>query len=217
MKKLFFISIVCVAFHFTSYAQSARLGFNAGVAIANYDSKTGSETTTAKSKTGFTAGILVDVPMGTHFSFQPAVNFVQKGTKDDTTIDGVIYNAQMNVNNIEVPLNFLYNTRGSSGDFFAGLGPSFTYALSGTSKVTGGGNSASTDLHFGSGANDDMKTIDFGANFTAGYCFKGGLLLSANYNAGLSNLLPQASGGDKLSSHYFGIKLGYLLKGSSKK
>jgi hypothetical protein len=217
MKKLFSLSVIVVVSHFIVNAQTVRLGFTAGAAFANYKSKETGQTDNGNSKTGLAAGVLVDIPAGKHFSFQPAVNFVQKGTKEEQTTGGVTEKVTINVNCIEVPLNFLYNARSNNGNFFIGAGPSLAFALSGKGKFDDGSNSLSVDLKFGSDPNDIMKGIDLGANFLTGYCFHNGLFLSVNYNMGLSNLNPAGSNDGTLKSHYFGIKLGYLLNGKGKK
>ena len=214
MKKLFFFLIIILS-HFIGSAQTTRFGFTAGAAFANYHSKINGETDNGNSKTGITAGILADIPAGKHFSFQPAINFVQKGTKDEQTIGGITEKVKLNVNCIEVPLNFLYNAGGSTGNFFIGAGPSLAFALSGKGKYDDGTNSISQDLKFGNSDDDDMKGLELGANFLTGYSSKSGLLFSVNYNAGLSNLIS-GSGDGTVKSHYFGIKLGYFLKGKAK-
>lgn len=202
--------------HFTGQTQNTRLGFTAGSVFANYNSKVDGESDNGNSKTGITAGVLVDIPAGKHFSFQPAVNFIQKGSKDEQTSGGVTETVSVNINSIEVPLNFLYNAGSNSGSFFIGAGPSFAFALSGKFKYSDGSNSVSEDIKFGNGDDDDIKGMDLGANFLAGYNFKNGLLFSVNYNAGLANLSPGSSSDETLKSHYFGIKLGYFLKGKGK-
>jgi len=211
MKKLFFIALVCVTSHFTVKAQNTRFGFTAGTTFNNYKAKADSTNESGKPKTGITIGVLVDIPVSKHFSFQPAVNFLQKRTTDEETPGG---GTRLSVNCIEVPLNFLYNTRGNSGNFFIGAGPSVAIALSGKYKISDDVNPpVSLDVKFGKGDDDNMKRLDMGANFMTGYCFSNGLFLSANYNMGLSNLFPGGSTDGTLKSHYFGIKLGYLLKG----
>src|SRR5438105_4354966 len=112
MKKLFILTVIIVASHSIINAQTKRFGFTAGSVFANYKSKLNDN---LNSKTGLTAGILVDIPGGKHFSFQPAVNFVQKGAKDQETSGGVTSKGSLNVNCIEVPLNLLYNATGNTG------------------------------------------------------------------------------------------------------
>jgi hypothetical protein len=215
MKKLFVISIAIFASQFSSYAQSTRFGFTAGASFSNYNSKVDGESDNGNSLTGITAGAFVDVPVGQHFSFQPAVNFVQKGTKDEFTEGDFKETIKLSVNCIEMPLNFLYNSNGDKGNYFIGVGPSFSFSLSGKLKYDNGTDSESENLTFGNGEEDALKAFDFGANFMTGYCFKNGLQVSANYNAGLTNLVPGGSDNGTVKSHYFGIKLGYLLKGKN--
>jgi hypothetical protein len=211
MKKLLSILIVCLALHFTANAQSARFGITAGATFANYNVNVTGGSITEKTRMGITFGVLGDIPLGKNFSFQPAINYVQKGAKNDTTEDGSTINAQTIVNSIEVPLNLVFNARSTSGNFFIGAGPSFAYAISGKYKLTDGTNSISSDAKFGNTADDDLRSMDIGANFVAGYCFNNGLMLSANYNTGFSNLMPVASEGS-IKSHYFGIKAGFLFR-----
>jgi hypothetical protein len=70
-------------------------------------------------------------------------------------------------------------------------------------------------LKFESTVDDDLNGLDTGATFMTGYAFNKGLIFSANYNAGFSNLMPVSSHGS-VKSNYFGIKVGFLLKGGKK-
>jgi len=217
MKQLFLITATCLFTGVFSTAQNARFGFTAGSVFANYKAKYDQIEISGKSKTGFTAGMLVDFPMGEKISFQPALNFVQKGTKDEEDFgNGSFAKTSTNINYLEMPMNFLFNASGNAGTFFVGGGPSFSFAISGKSKYEDETGSESGDLEFGNDPdNDDMKGFDFGANMLAGYRFPNGLILSAGYNAGLSNLMPGGSEDGTLKSNYFGVKIGFLLKGKS--
>lgn len=217
MKKLLFLAWLFTMCYFASQAQNTRIGFTAGTSIANYNAKVDGDSENGNSKAGITAGILVNVPMGKNFSFQPAVNFVQKGTKDEQTFGGTTEKVSLTTNHIELPCNFLFNTTGNTGSFFIGAGPSLAFGLSGKVKYDDGTNSDSEDINFGNSNEDDLKGLDLGANFLAGYCFPNGLMFSVNYNAGLSNLVAGEADGATLKSHYFGIKAGWLLKGKDKK
>lgn len=215
MKKTVCIAMVLISLNI--HAQNIQVGFTTGLSTANYKSKVDGNTESGKVKAGFTAGVLIDIPAGQHFSFQPALNFVQKGTKDEQTFMNVTQKIRINVNCIELPLNLLYNTRGKKGNFFVGAGPSFAIAISGKLHYTDGTNSMSEKLKFGNGDDDFIRPIDLGANFVAGYAFPNGAMISFNYNTGLNNLFPQGSGNEKLRSNYFGIRLGYLLKNKVRK
>lgn len=217
MKKLLLLTITFAGCYFAGHAQNTRIGFTGGASFANYHSKVDGESDNGNSKTGLTAGIVVDLSLGDHFSIQPALNFVQKGTKDEQTLGGITEKVSLRTNHLEIPLNLLYNTNGDAGNFFIGAGPSLSFALSGKWKYEDNDNSLTEDVKFGSNQDeDDMKGFDFGANFLAGYCFPNGMFVSANYNLGLSNLFPGGSSDGTLKSNYFGVKLGYLLKGKTK-
>ena len=91
-----------------------------------------------------------------------------------------------------------------------GAGPSLSMGLSGKEKYDDGTNIETTDIKFGSSTTDDLKTFEAGINFLAGYQFKGGFLVAANYNAGLNNIAVTTAGDNsKAHNRYFGIRLGY--------
>jgi hypothetical protein len=213
MKKTILIAVFSIITFNLLTAQNAKFGFTAGALMSNYTSKVDGESETEKSVTGITVGALLDIAAGKSFSFQPGLNFVQKGTKAEEGSEKV----KIIVNSIEVPLNLLYNSQGNSGTFFIGAGPSFAFALSGKIKYDDGTTSEEEDIDFGNSDEDFMKGLDIGANILAGYRLPGGFFFSAGYNAGLNNLFPGGSDDGTLKSHYFSIKLGFLLKGAAKK
>lgn len=216
MKKLLLVAIVFISMN--TQAQKISVGFTSGVAISNYKSKVDGNNESGNSKAGFTAGVLLDIPVGKYFSFQPALNFVQKGMKEKQSILGYTLKYKMNINEIEVPLNFLYNSRGKNVNLFIGAGPSIAFALNGKFDFSDGTESKSENVKFGSGDEDMMKGIDIGANFITGISLNNGIMVSFNYNAGLNNLFPGGNADDgSLKSHYFGIKLGYMLNFGKRK
>lgn len=217
MKKLLSLTLLFVITYYPSQAQNTRFGFTAGASIANYNAKVSGESDNGNSKTGLTAGVLVDIPLSKNFSFQPAVNFVQKGTKDEQTYGGNTEKVSLGTNHIEVPMNILFNASGNTGNFFIGAGPSLAFGISGKWKFEDDTNSLTEDVSFGNGQDDDLKGLDMGVNFLAGFCFPNGLMFSVNYNTGLSNLAIGGSGNASLKSHYFGIKAGWMLKGKGGK
>ncbi len=209
MKKL--LPVVLIIISVNTYAQKIRLGFTTGVSIANYKAKMGDESESGKAKAGFTAGLLIDLSIGKHLSFQPAVNFVQKGMKDEETVYNTTEKVKLTTNYIELPLNLLYNSRGRIGNFFIGAGPSIAVAISGKYKYSDGVNSSNENIKFGSGDDDMMKQVDLGANVITGFALNNGFMFSVNFNAGLNNLAAQNPDDVSLRSNYVGIKLGYIL------
>ena len=211
MKKTFFAVAILSAFSYRGMAQGkVSFDISAGISSAMVKSESDNQEDNSKSRVGLTAGVGMRIPMGTHFSFGTGLNFLQKGGKE--TQDQATANVILDY--LELPLNLLYNTSGSSGKFFLGAGPSFAYGVSGKVKADVGGNSESAKIKFRNGDESDLKPFDMGANFITGYQFKSGIFFSANYNIGLSNIAVEDGG--KWKNYYFGLKLGYAF-GSGKK
>jgi outer membrane protein with beta-barrel domain len=202
MKKTIITLSAFILFMYAANAQKARIGITAGSTLANYKIKADGEDQSGNSKAGFTAGVIVNLPAGKNFMIQPGIHWVGKGTKDEE--DG--HTASLTANSIEIPVNFLYT---SNGGFFIGAGPSASFAVSGKAKL----DDVSADLHFGNSDDDDLKGFEFGANVVTGYQSPKGFLIAANFNQGFSNLIPGDAGNSSIKSHYFGIRLGYVLRG----
>jgi hypothetical protein len=215
MKKNLLVFAAGLLISCSAMTQQARFGFTAGATFANYTSKVYGDDESGDSKAGITVGVLADVPLSKNFSFQPALNFLQKGSKEEETFMGITEKVKLTINCLELPLNLVFNATSNTGTFFIGAGPSFAFNLSGKLKYDDGTDSFSEDIEIGNDPDNDMvKSLDFGINALAGYRFPNGLSLSAGYNAGLSNLYPDDSDNSSLKSHYFSIKLGFMLKGS---
>lgn len=200
--KTIITAVVLILLMYAANAQKARIGLTAGSALSNYRVKAGGEDQTADSRLGFTAGIIANLPAGKNFMIQTGANWVQKGSEYEEDFGKVA----LTVSSIEIPVNFMYT---SKGGFFAGAGPSASFAVSGKLKA----NDVSEKLNIGSSEDDNIRGFDFGANVVTGYQFQSGLMIAANFNQGFSNLMPGSSDNGSVKSHYFGIRLGYVLKG----
>ena len=219
MKKFLFSAAVLVSI--STYAQKVRIGITSGVSISNYQIQLDGNKESNKAMAGFAAGIIADIPgdipQFKHFSFQPAINFVQKGSKAEQPFGNATAKSKIIVNYIEMPLNFLYNSRGKAVNFFIGGGPAVAIAISGKAKYDDGTIKLSEKLKFGRTDDASMTRGDLGANIIAGFSLNNGLLFSLNYNAGVINLFPHEAEGARLRSNYFGIKLGYMLSSFKRK
>ena len=222
MKKLLFVagvSFLSVA----SFAQvqfGAQIGGNLASGTSKY--KEGSITLDQdlKSKFGFLVGAVAELPISGAISFRPELNFIQKGSKYEETIQGVTSKDEVTLNYLEMPLNFVYNFDAGAGKFFVGLGPSIGFGLSGKvkSSITGFPDQES-DVKFDGkkDATDDkyhLKAIDFGGNFLAGYKMANGLFINLGYTIGFSDIDPADNYTYK--NNGFAIKLGYMFGGSAK-
>ena len=201
-----------------AFSQDIRFGIQAGTAIASQKAKQSGISITSDSKVGFTVGVISDISIAESFTFQPSLNFTQKGSKFNVSDGSESMESSQTLNYIELPLNFLYHAPAGKGKFFAGLGPVVNYGISGTAKVKMGGESMSEDINFGSNEDeDDYKPFEFSGNILAGYEFSNGVFVAANYNAGLSNIAVGGDSDNSLKNRYFGVKLGFKFGGAAVK
>ncbi len=198
MKKITLL-LFALALTTSALVAQVRFGIQAGPAFSTMTAKS-DDIKISYNKTGFTAGVLAELPISeSGIVFRPALNFVQKG--------GELGEASINLNYLELPLDFVYKLQAGPGKLFVGVGPSFAFGISGKTKSGGD----SEDIEFGSG-DDEIKPLDLGGNFLAGYELSNGLFLSLNYNLGLSNISNSEDG--KINNNYFGIRLGFLFGGN---
>ena len=205
MKKTVILTISLLVLIKVNQAQTA-FGATVGASFASYKVKSGDVSAASDVKPGFSAGLSSFIVLNKNFSFQPSLNFVQKGGTFKDPSESTSNKSTFDY--LELPLNFIYNTHSVAGKFFIGAGPSFDIGLSGRYKITGM-YEESGSVHFGNSENDDLKRLGVGLNLLAGYAFKSGMLISGNYNFSLSNLSNESEA--SLHNRYFGIRLGYLF------
>lgn len=213
MKKFLFLVLTTTLLIGNGYSQKAKFGFMGGLTLGSQSTKSSGLKISGNSRAGFTLGVLADVNLSDNFSFQPSLNFTQKGGKYDFSDLGLPGSGKVDfvLNYIEVPLNVLFKANAGKGKFFFGAGPSLSFGMSGTVKSD---NSPDEDVKFGSGDNDDLKPFDFGGNVLAGYELSSGVFIALNYNTTLNNIAIESDATTRNS--YFGIRIGYLLGGKKK-
>lgn len=212
MKSISIFTVFLLLLNSHSTVSKAQVGIQAGASFANWTVKPSDLDLSSKYKPGITAGLFTKIPFGNAFSLQPAINFVQKGymMKDEYSSE------KTTLNYIEIPVNFVYTVK-DNGLFF-GAGPSVAFGLSGKTKYvdkSDPSNSENEDIKFGASTDEvnKLNRLDIGANFIAGYQFKDGLMISANYNFGLSDIHNwETDEKITLKNNYFSIRIGYLLK-----
>jgi hypothetical protein len=128
------------------------------------------------------------------FSIQPGILFTTTGGQGKTYLidgDGAIGDYVVNkivLDYIEIPINFLFKIKTSSGYFFIGGGPYVGIGISGKiSYATNKSYGTSDNLLFGSDY-PDIKIPDFGINVLEGYQLHSGFAISAGYSFGLRDV-----------------------------
>jgi hypothetical protein len=206
MKKGIVILTLFIAV-LNANGQNARVAVNFGPTISDISGNENLQNNA--TKTGFTVGIGVDAPIGSHFSFNPSVNYRQKGNL-------LQENANVKVNNAlryaEMPLTFLYHVSGNkAGGFYFGVGPyaSFNVPSKRTTEIKKTGKKSYTDITFGATLENDFKGVDYGVNGVAGWKFGKVFTFNAFYDYGIRNISPREGG--EMNNRSFGVQFGFFF------
>ena len=220
MKRMLAMAALVVGLPILVDAQSAQVGVSAGITSSDMYGEIGGNKVAGDSRRGYGMGMFINVPIKkTAISFMPGIYYVQKG---NTQIKNNNKDEWTALRYAELQANFVYNTNGPKGNnFFIGGGPSFGVNLPSAfvSKTivrdplkSDYWLRAESNVNIGNEANSHFRFADYGANLIMGYRLKCGWGLSFNYNAGLRNIKPMATGDDRINNHVMGLQLSYLVK-----
>jgi hypothetical protein len=226
MKKVFLLLLLSVA-SLVSFAQSISLGIKGSANLANIVNKYNYATVSSSTGTitTFSIGAFVDLRLR-NWSVQPGAYFTGKGGKESQSISATDlvggYSVKLNPFYVQVPVPVLYHIPVVAGEIFLGAGPYAAFAVSG--KITGSSTYAQEgdpgfeshttnidrNLKFGNAEGNDLKSRDYGATFLAGFKLTNGILLSANYDLGTSDIGVNGSG-VKRHNHVLGFSVGIVF------
>ncbi len=225
MKKTIFILtafIFCLSF--TALSQKTRVGLTGGISFANLSRTLSKADRDGEYRIGITAGMQLEVPLGkkNKFSFQPDLRYIQKGAADISTtpVYNKIYTA---LRYAELAPNIVRNLNAGKGTFYLGAGPYLGLPLPSKFVTHSAGQpNVETDVSFGNAVANDLKGVDYGANFLMGYRMNNSFFVALHYMQGARNLVPDdklaipANAGNKIKNIAFSIRVGYLFKNTSK-
>lgn len=215
--------IIPVTFLFFASAASAQLslGGQAGAVFSKPSTQIPSSipglTYDIKSLTGFSAGLIADIPIGeSGFRVMPELYYVGKGFKADASFDllgqQIKGETKTTISYIDLPINFAYAFELGNNRLMLGAGPYAGFGLSGktTGKTTVGGVSQEEerDVEFGN-ASGEFDRLDIGANFMAAYILNNGLMFKVNYSLGMINLSNSSDSDYK--NRFLGVSIGYFF------
>lgn len=204
----------------------------AGVTLTNINSRLNGDKQETGIRPGLRAGMIVDIGIDDHFSFQPGIFYSMKGSKLDRVVTSgnavvntvTTYTSTYRINYLEFPLNAQVRFGDPSKfELFVGAGPYLAFALSGrstnstVSTFTVGNNSGTTidqddrDLTFGTSLLNDVKPIDFGGQLNIGVILPVNVFFRAAYSHGFVNILPSGDGDNYYRNYGFSFTAGYLL------
>ena len=213
MKKT--IIILCTLFLSASAIaqdQKVKLGIKAGLNLATltFDESE----LDSSSKAGFTAGVMVEIPMTKKFSIQPEIMYSQQGTKtsfSDSDVTNSNYESTIKLNYLNIPVMLKYYViEGLSVQ----AGPQIGILLKTNNKYKdnflGYDNQESFDLkEYSSG-------IDTSLNVGLGYQFKDKFYTDLRYNISYSNVFKDGDTNhfidNDMKNRVLQITIGYFFK-----
>ena len=148
-------------------------------------------------------GLTFDLNLWNHFTLQPELLFIQKGSKTRYEVLGLNFEQIITLNYLEIPVlaKVRFGNYGEDEDFglYAAIGPWAGFALNGKSRTTqflsNGIRGDSTVEEFRFDASDNRKRFDYGACAAFGMVINR-ILLEGRYNYGLAKVLPASTGTD---------------------
>ncbi len=172
------------------------------------------------SKSGFYIGGLVEHKFNSRFAIQGEVEYANLGGKAEVALPyGIKVTEKINLNRIVIPVSARYYATPELG-IYAGPYVSFKTDTNVKFDITGLPAGASTDPNavregeklVEKQFNDNLKSTDFGLFFGADYNVYKGLFVDARYSFGLTNMVKNPVGDEKVKMNFLQIGVGYKFK-----
>jgi hypothetical protein len=203
--KIFLKSVLTFLFAlaFTNVNSQVTTGYIFGLNLSTMTLKNKDISSTPETLPGIHFGGAIEIPVIGDFALNPGLLFSAKGTT--YKIDTLEYSISPIY--IEVPVIAVYSFGSDEVKITVFAGPYFAFGVAGY-KIQPGGELK--NLSFGTGKNNDLKTLDWGLNLGAGVNIKG-LLISAQYGIGLANVSPLTTPDSEMKNRVIGITISSLF------
>lgn len=193
MKKRFlclaiagFFAAPLFAQEMTVTANKTTFGLRAGV---NFQTINGKDDAGDKLEndllTGFHAGVNAEIPVGTGLYVQPGVLYTLKGAKNNDA-DG-----KVKISYLDVPVNLIYKPILGAGNMVLGFGPYVGFGIGGKVESQGTEQDIEFNNEYTSSTAPQIRRMDAGANFLAGYEFANKVSFQLNAQLGLVDINPK--------------------------
>jgi hypothetical protein len=198
--KILFVLMTAILMTFAAGAQNINspkghlnIGIKGGLNVFNIHND---DNTSYDPRLGLNLGVIGHIHLAQQWAIQPEIQFSSQGAK---STDG---DQEIKLNYLNVPVLFQYMW---DNGFRLQAGPQLGFLLSAKSEV----DNNSTDIK------DDIKPIDLGLGFGAGYIHPAtGFGIDARYILGLSDI---SEGTGKSTNRGFQVGLFYIFGHSTKK
>lgn len=196
MKKIAILSAALLVAGFAQ-AQSPTFGIKAGVNIAKF---AGDPDPNSEFNTGLAAGVFTNVPLSSGFSFEPSLEYSQKGAEFTTSVNS---EAKSKITYLDLPIMFKYNLTPTFGIV---AGPQVSFFLDQETKLVSGNSTTTFE-----GNNDSYRKSLAGGKVGLSYDF-GSVMLNASYATDLQNLYTDESGNRDLKNQVINVGLAFGFK-----
>lgn len=176
-----------------------KIGLKAGLTLSNfYEADEESVNSEDYSMNiGFHAGLIIEIPIGKHFSFESGLLFSTKGYNyydewydDSLGVDMEYYN-EYKLYYLDIPITFKGGLEFSGITLYGAAGPYLGIGIGGFNyyyDVVGGIETDDTDkISWGNADKNDLKQLDYGLVMGLGIEFKG-FQLGFSYYIGLRSI-----------------------------
>lgn len=201
-----FLSVTLMA-----QTDKVKLGVKAGLNLSSLSFD--ESELNSSNKTGFTAGIMVEIPLAKNFSLQPELLYSQQGSKSsfyDQDVTNSNYKSTIDLNylNIQVMVKY-YVLKGLSVQ----AGPQIGILLKANNKYQD--NFLGYENHESFNLKDYATGIDTSVNFGLGYQFKDKFYADLRYNISYSNVFKEGDANhfinNDMKNRVFQISIGYFF------
>lgn len=194
--------------------EKVKLGVKAGLNISSLtfdDNELNSS-----DKTGFTAGLMAEIPLAKNFSVQPELLYSQQGMKlsySDPEVQNSHYKSTIAINYLNIPVMLKYYVvKGLSLQ----AGPQVGILLKANNKYQD--NFLGYDNHEEMNLKEYSNGVDASVNLGLGYQFKDKFYADARYNVSYTNVFKDVTANTNYSinsdmkNRIFQITVGYFFK-----
>ncbi|WP_291145937.1 porin family protein [Flavobacterium sp. UBA7680] len=210
-KSMLILSALFLCATAIAQDQKVKVGLKAGLNISTLTCD--ESELNSSSKTGFTAGAMVEIPLTKRFSLQPELLYSQQGTKHSFSDKDVInsnYNGTIELNYLNIPVMLKYFVlNGLSLQAGPQLGILFKAKNKYEDNFLGYRNKESFDL------SDYSSGIDASVNFGLGYQFKDKFYTDLRYNISYSNVFKESDVNrfinNDMKNRVFQVTIGYFF------
>jgi hypothetical protein len=213
-KSMLVLCTLLLCATITAQTEKVKIGVKAGLNIA---SLTFDENELESSqKTGFTAGIMAEIPLAKNFSVQPEVLYSQQGMKfsySDIDVANSSYESTITLNYLNIPIMLKYYVlKGLSVQ----AGPQIGILLKSNNKYQD--NFLGYDNHENYNLSDYTNAFDTSVNLGLGYQFKDKFYVDLRYNISYSDVFKEANSNGNyvinsdMRNRVFQITIGYFFK-----